>query len=277
MLAYLGPAGTYCSEAAEKYLRGQKQKIKPEPLNSISQIINSVSAGKYTYGIVPIENTIEGSVRTTLDKLVRKKLYIIAEVDIAIKHQLLTLHSVQSKKEIREITSHEQAIEQCRDFIEREYPSAKIITAKSTAGAVKNVLQKQLRCRAVIGSRAAAGRYGLQILQQNIADYKDNVTRFVVLAREIQYPARDAITSFVFSCKKDRPGGLYEMLGFLARDKINMTKIESRPGKGVIGDYVFFVDIDGNYALQAKVKAALDSIQKHSDFFKLLGVYQRRK
>ncbi|MDR1453378.1 MAG: prephenate dehydratase [Candidatus Margulisbacteria bacterium] len=278
-IAYLGPKGTYCSQAVEKYLRRQGRKIEAVPLNTISEVIHSVNTGKYKYGIVPMENTIEGSVSATLDKLANKRnfVFIIDEIDISVKHQLLALPRARLA-EIREIISHTQALEQCRDFLFARLPGAKILLAKSTAQAVLNVKEKKQPCRAAIGSREAARKYGLKILVRDIADYKDNVTRFVVLSKEKKMLRdKDAITAFVFSCKKDRPGGLYEILGFLAKAKINMTRIESRPSKVVMGDYVFFIDIAGNHYVQAKTAQALASIEKHSDYFKLLGVYQRKK
>ncbi|MDR1323113.1 MAG: prephenate dehydratase [Candidatus Margulisbacteria bacterium] len=278
-IAYLGPKGTYCSQAVEKYLRRQGKKIEAIPLNTITEVIHSVNTCKYKYGIVPMENTIEGSVSATLDKLANKRnsLYIISEIDISVKHQLLALPNARLG-EIKEVISHTQALEQCRDFLFAKLPNAKIMLAKSTAQAVLKVKEKKQPCRAAVGSREAARKYGLKILIRDIADYKDNVTRFVVLSKEKEMIRdKDAITAFVFSCKKDRPGGLYEILGFLAKDKINMTKIESRPSKVVMGDYIFFIDIAGNHYIQPKVAQALRNIEKHSDYFKLLGVYQRKK
>jgi prephenate dehydratase len=273
MLAYLGPAGTYCSQAAEIYLR-DKKGIEQTALTSITKVIDSVNAGKYKYGIVPIENTIEGSVSTTLDKLAKNKdIYIIAEIDLPIRHQLLALPGARLNK-IKEIFSHMQALEQCRDFIDKKFPNAKIIAVESTAEAASKIKQKRTLYCAAIGSRSAAKKYALAVLSPNIADYKDNMTRFAVLAKTLICPRDSAITSFIFSFRKDKPGGLHKILGFLAKQKINMTKIVSRPNKTVMGDYVFFIDIDGTPA-DKKVKQALKDIQNHCDFFKLLGVYRR--
>ncbi|GBR72279.1 prephenate dehydratase [Candidatus Termititenax spirochaetophilus] len=273
-LVYLGPEGTYSHQAAEKYKTPDLELV---PLSTITKVIDSVNAGDYKYGIVPIENMIEGSVNTTLDKLARKnnRLYIVEEIDIPIKHQLLALRGVK-KSDIRIIFSHQQALEQCRGFLEKEFPRVKIITVKSTAEAAKKIKEKRLFDRAAIGSRAAQKKYNLEFLCEHIADYKNNFTRFVVLTKELRYPIDKSVTSFVFSCRKDKPGSLFNILRFLAEAKINMTKIESRPSKAVLGDYIFFVDIDGS-PKQTKVQKALEDIQKQSDYFKLLGVYQRRK
>ncbi|GBR77577.1 prephenate dehydratase [Candidatus Termititenax dinenymphae] len=273
-LAYLGPEGTYSHQAAEKY---KTPNLELVPLSTITKVIDSINSGYYQYGVVPIENMIEGSVTTTLDKLARKnnKLYIIEEIDIPIKHQLLALKGVK-KSDVRVIFSHQQALEQCQGFLEKEFPNVKIIEVKSTAEAARRIKEKHLSDRAAIGSRGAKKTYNLEFLCEHIADYKNNFTRFVVLTKELRYPIDKSLTSFVFSCRKDKPGSLFNILRFLAEAKINMTKIESRPSKTVLGDYIFFIDIDGS-PKQTKVQKALDNIQKQSDFFKLLGVYQRRK
>jgi len=277
MLAYLGPIGTYSHQAAEKYLRAQKTAMSCLPLPTISAVINGVNTGIYQYGLVPIENMLEGSVGATLDLLANKKteLHIVAEIDLVIKHTLIVLPGAQ-EADIQKIYSHTQALEQCRDFLLKKFPEAKIVPVSSTAGAVEKIKKENLQKAAAIGSRESAQRYELEILAENIADSKENLTRFVVLSKEAVLPQDKAITSFVFSCRKDKPGGLYGILRFLAEAKINMTKIESRPSKAVMGDYLFFIDIDGTPAVK-KIQKALDEIKKHSDFFKLLGSYQRRK
>jgi len=276
MLAYLGPAGTYSGQAAAEYIKTQRLKIPAQPLPTISAVMDGVNDGAYRYGLVPIENMLEGSVGATLDMLAHKeiKLFIIAEIDLAIQHKLMVLPGVKNK-DIRRILSHPQALAQCQKFLHKYFPAAEILPVGSTAEAGWLLKKEKLTQAAAIGSPESAREYGLRILAEDIADHKGNLTRFAVLAKELRYPEAKAITSFVFSCRKDKPGGLYEILGFLAKDKINMTKIASRPSKAVIGDYIFFIDIDGTPA-NKNVRQALAEIEQHSDFYKLLGVYRRR-
>ncbi|MDR2432018.1 MAG: prephenate dehydratase [Candidatus Margulisbacteria bacterium] len=277
MLAYLGPAGTYSSQAAAKYLQTQKLRLESLPLRTIGEVIDGVNSGAYKYGLVPIENMLEGGVDVTLDMLARKKtrLFIIAEIDIAVKHKLIALPGVKLE-EVREIFSHPQALAQCQRYLRKKFPRAGVLSVSSTAEAVWKLRKENLRAAAAIGSLESAAKYGLKVLAGDIADHRDNLTRFVVLAKELQIPRDKAVTSCVFSIRKDQPGGLYNILRFLAVARINMTKIESRPSKAVMGDYIFFVDFDGTPAGKKAAKA-LQDMQNHCDFFKLLGVYQRSR
>ncbi|GBR76064.1 prephenate dehydratase [Candidatus Termititenax persephonae] len=290
LIAYLGPAGSYSEQAAVKYA----PRLEKIQLEKIKDIMRSVSLGVPAglCGIVPIENMLAGGVDDTLDSFLNrrypvgdtldklaesKNIFIISEIDVRVNHVLMALPGVKDT-DIRCIYSHAQALAQCKDFLEEKFPQAEIFSAFSTSWAAQYIEEKKLLNFAAIGAKFAARKYNLAVLHEDIAKQKNNVTRFVVLGKGIKYPPRDAITSFVFSCRQDKPGGLHEILGCLAREKINMTKIESRPSKAAMGDYIFFIDIGGT-PQNEKVYAALRNIEKHSapDSFRILGVYQRRR
>lgn len=280
-ITYLGPRGTFSDEAARLYVRKTRKKAELFPEKTIYDAIRQVIIGRAAQCIVPIENSVEGTITVTADQLAagQNELYIVAELAVPISNNLLVLPGVRAQ-DVAGVFSHPQPLGQCQEFLRREFPQATVYPTDSTADGVRRIKNDNLKSHAAIGSRLLAKLEHMKILKANINDRPDNVTRFVVLSRKAEVPAAtsrasaSAKTSIVFSCKKDKPGSLYEILGFLAKEKINMTKIESRPNKTMLGEYVFFVDFEGT-AADRNIQAVLHHIEKASSFYKLLGSYRR--
>ncbi|HEX21282.1 MAG TPA: prephenate dehydratase, partial [Actinobacteria bacterium] len=243
-IGFLGPKGTFTEEALLRLI-GNGDKLNLIPFNSIQEVIAGVESGKVDKGFVAIENSIEGSVNTTLDMLTFEAgILIEQEVIAAISHNLISRHNL-TKDNINMILSHPQATAQCRKYLARNFPHARIGAANSTAEAAKLVAES-LENAAAIGTRLAAEIYDLKVIDINIQDFADNQTRFVLLGRERPaHTGRDK-TSLVCFIKKDRPGSLLEILQEFAKREINLTKIQSRPTRKALGEYYFFIDVEGH-------------------------------
>lgn len=263
-MGFFGPSGTFTEEAA---LMVGGRLIS---FDTIPEVFEAVYRDKVDMGVVPIENSIEGSVGITLDLLAHDyNLKIKREIIVPISHNLL-LNPDTDLGDVEVVYSHSQALSQCRKFIEgmgvvtRATPStsaaAELITGKKKAAA--------------IGTKRAAEIYGLKIAAQDIQDYENNRTRFVVLDQE-DHPltGRDK-TSVMFFLVEDKPGGLYEILGEFAVRKVNLTKIESRPSKDKLGSYIFFVDFEGHRDDQ-DIGNILNIIKSKVEYIKILGSYPR--
>ncbi len=261
-IGFLGPSGTYAEEAASK-IEG-----KLVPFSSIMEVLDAVKNNNIDIGVVPIENSIEGPVGVTLDLLAHEyDLKIRNEIILPVSHKLL-LNKDASIEDIDTVYSHAQALSQCRKFIEKL--GAKPVATPSTSEAAKMALGK--KNAAAIGTKRAAEIYRLKIAESNIQDYDDNTTRFVVLARRDHVPTGNDKTSAIFSLMEDKPGGLYEVLGEFARRDINLTKIESRPSKKKLGNYIFFIDFQGHRE-DKKIKYVLNTIKNKISYVRILGSY----
>ena len=204
--------------------------------------MQSVADGESEYGIVPIENSIEGPVGITLDSLAHKfDLKIYNEIIIPINQNLI-VNPGATMSDIEDVYSHSQAIAQCQEFIQKNQIQPHY--AVSTANAAKNIVGD--KTKAAIGNSKAAELYNLEILKANIQDTDNNETKFVVLSKEDHEPTGADKTSIIFSIYEDKPGGLYNILGIFQKNDINLTKIESRPSKKGLGKYLFFVDFEGH-------------------------------
>ena len=278
-LAYLGPDGTFCSEAARRY-KGEREGTLVD-YDTIFDVMNAVIEHKADIGVVPLENSVEGSVTTTVDVFLQDNdLKIMQEIDLPIEHCLLAPPGVKIK-DITDVLSHMQALAQCREFLRQRMPSVNHVPAKSTADAARRVAgvgpviyDGQKHVFAAIGNKLTAKMYGLEILCESVQDSDANVTRFAVIGYEQLPPTGHDRTSIVFAAHRDRPGSLYEALGEFARRQINLSKIVSRPSKKVLGDYYFLVDLEGHPS-DPKVAEAIAAIQEKSAFFKLLGAYPK--
>ncbi len=262
IVAYFGPAGTFTEEAASR-LKGDLIAF-----DSIIEVLEAVKTGKAQKGVVPIENSIEGPVGVTLDLLAQDyDLKIQKEIILPISHNLMVNKGV-NLDEVDSVYSHAQPLAQCRIFLEK----LGLIThsTSSTAAAAKFIKGKNNA--AAIGNRRAAELYNLDIIKTDIQDFENNRTRFIVLGNNESQPTENDKTSIVFSLYEDRPGGLYEILGYFATENINLTKIESRPSKKGLGKYIFFIDFEG-HCQDKVVKNILDTIKKNTPFLKLLGSY----
>ena len=276
-IAYLGPPGTFTEEALDKYigLGKLKDEVEKIPYANMGEVIKSVDRGETEEGIVPIENSLEGSVNVTLDYLTfESEAKIIREITIPIKHSLISIEKI-SPAGIKKIISHPHATAQCKNYINTYLKHAEIIAANSTAEAIK-ILKKEEKGIAAIGTRTAAGIYGLKIIQNDIEDNKDNKTRFVFVGNNIQPRTGSDKTSIVCFLKQDRPGSLFNILKEFAERNINLTRLESRPAKKDLGDYVFSIDLDGHLH-DREVYDAIDVLRKTVYLVKILGSYPKWK
>ena len=236
--------------------------------DSILDVLDAVETEGVDIGVVPIENSIEGPVGVTLDLLVHNyDLKIRREVIIPISHNLL-INPDADIEDIKFVYSHIQALSQCRKFTEGL--NVVVNATPSTSAAAEMVKGK--KNEAAIGTKRAAEIYGLKVVASDIQDYKNNVTRFVVLAKKDHEPTGKDKTSIIFSIMEDKPGGLYEILGIFADKKINLTKIESRPSKEKLGSYIFFVDFQG-HRTDEQIGYILNIIRSKVGYIKVLGSY----
>lgn len=262
-IAYLGPEASFTHQAALKKFGSQVEYF---PLNSITDVFGKVEKGNVDYGVVPIENSIEGVVTHTLDMFVDSDLKICAQIILEISHNLL---GNCSKSKIRCVYSNPQVFAQCRSWLERNLINAERIEVSSTARAAQIV--KKTKNNACIASLLAAKIYSLNVITRNIEDSPHNITRFMVISKHEFNPTGSDHTSILFSIK-DRIGGLHDMLTPFKKHRINLTKIESRPSKKKAWDYYFFVNLMGHYK-DAKIKEALKELENKCKFLKILGSY----
>jgi prephenate dehydratase len=268
-VGFLGPRGTYSEEVAENLFGG---KVALTSYSSIDAVIRAVASGEILEGIVPIENSVEGSVNITLDTLAHEvELYISREIVMPVRHNLLAR---EASRDVNLILSHPQALAQCRRTLARLYPSAGYRAVESTAEAARKVAEGDPGL-AAIGSRGAAELYGLSVIAADIQDTDSNSTRFVTLG---MFPAGQTgsgpwKTSIVCQIDGSKPGSLYRVLAEFAERNVNLTKIESRPARTGLGSYLFFFDLEGGVGEQ-RIQEALKAIADKSLWFKNLGSYQ---
>lgn len=268
---YLGPQGTFCHEALIKTLKIKERETVP--YSTVYDVIQAVEEKKVDKGIVPIENSIEGSVNATLDMLTfEANLLIEAEIIAPIRHNLIAKPGVRFK-DITMVISHPQATAQCHQFINKSLPNSLIVAANSTAEAVKKIAKGE-KGAAAIGTKLAAELYGLSILASDIEDFKDNQTRFVVVGREAPLRTGKDKTSLVCFIFEDRPGMLLQILQEFAYRYINLTKIQSRPTKKGLGDYCFWIDLEGHVQDEV-VASAVKCLKCKLREVKVLGSYPR--
>lgn len=278
-VAYLGPEATFTQGAALKQF-GHSTEMVPQP--SISAVFDTVESGEVKYGVVPIENSTEGVVTHTMDRLMESPLQICGEVLLEIHHCLL---GVRKGIAPTQIYTHPQATAQCRNWLDRHYPNVGMKHVSSTAHAAQ--LASSDPKSYAIGSELAAAHYNLKILNKNIEDHQHNFTRFLVLSSDSPKRSGEDKTSLVFSVK-DEVGVLFKMLKPFHKAGINLSKIESRPmmrlhaskvksqGRKDRWEYAFFIDLDG-HILSPKIKKAIEELEKMCQFLKVLGSYPRGK
>ena len=230
--------------------------------------MESVDNDECSFGVVPIENSIEGPVGITLDSLAHKfDLKIYNEIVIPINQNLI-VNPGCTMEDIEDVYSHSQAISQCQEFIRENKIQPHY--AVSTARAAKDIIGEN--SKAAIGNSKIVELYGLEILQSNIQDVDNNETRFVVVSKKDHEKTGNDKTSIIFSIYEDKPGGLYKILGIFEKNNINLTKIESRPSKKGLGKYLFFVDFNGHKDDEV-VQSILQEVDDHTYFLKVLGSY----
>lgn len=264
-IAYLGPEATFTHLAS---ISKFGSSVKYVPAVSISEVFTEVDKGRAEYGVVPVENSIEGAVSHSLDRFIDSDLKICSEILFEISHHLM---SNSPLKEIRRIYSNPQVFGQCRNWLEKNVPRAELMETASTTQAAERAARED--GTAAIASRLAATLYNLPVLAEGIEDLANNVTRFLVIGRELARPTGNDKTSILVSIK-DKVGALYEMLVPIRQNKINMTKIESRPSKRKAWDYFFFIDFEGHVE-DRKIKKMLKELEGRVRFLKILGSYPR--
>lgn len=265
-IATLGPKGTFSHEAVLR--RDKKAEIIFK--NTVWDIFESVENNEVDEGIAPLENSVSGTVGLTLDALMEFDLNIVAEIILPVKHNLVGYSGI---KEIETLYAHPSTYEQCEKFIRKNLPNVKIIQTSSNAASAEIIVEKKDKTKAAIVPKEAIEIYKLKTIKKDIQDNKFNVTRFIVISKkEAKKTSRDR-TSIAIYPQIDKPGLLYSLLGEFAKRNINLTKIESRPSKGKLGDYIFFIDMQGSKE-DEKLKEAFKAIEE--DFFlKVLGSYPR--
>lgn len=305
-IAHLGPVGTNAETAALIYLKWLSQETNSEctlcPYSTISQALEASATGQVDYAVVPMENSIEGSVTVTLDTLWRlDRLRIQHALVLPISHALLS--NATSFQEIQKVYSHPQALAQCQSWLGRFIPSAELIPANSTTEALQYLEDRSI---GVISAPRAAELYNLPMLAHPINDYPDNYTRFWVLGRSVEKlrnagkadrpliqsvtksavsaaleenrsipeaePSNCTHTSLAFSVPANMPGALVKPLQVFASRSINLSRIESRPTKRSLGEYLFFMDIEADVC-ELSVRSALEELKNHTETLKIFGCY----
>ena len=264
-VAYLGPEATFTHLASLSKFGSSVEYLSCENINDV---FKEVEKGRADYGVVPIENSTEGAVTYTLDMFVNSELKICSEILFEISQNLI---SKSALNKITKIYSKSEVFGQCRLWLEKNLSRAVLMDMTSTTAAAKKA--KNTKNSAAIASELAAKVYNLKIVASSIEDNSDNITRFLVIGKnEVPFTGSDK-TSIVFSVK-DKVGVLYDMLAPFKKNKINLTKIESRPSKKGAWKYHFFIDFEGHHE-DKKVKAALNDLSKHCHYLKILGSYPK--
>ncbi|MGB5335736.1 MAG: prephenate dehydratase [Woeseiaceae bacterium] len=266
-IGFLGPEGTFTQTAVYKHFG---HSVRALPFHTIDEVFQEVESGAADFGVVPIENSTEGSVNNTLDMFLTSPLKIAGEIELKIEQHLMS--KFKGLENIERICAHEQSLAQCRGWIRENLPHVELIGMSSNAAGARRARDED--GTAAIGPEVAADVYELNIMVSNVEDRPDNATRFLVVGRKLLAPSgRDKTTLLVST--SDTAGGagvLHQLLLPLAEQGISMTRIESRPSRRRKWDYVFFIDIEG-HAEEAPVCDALAQLEERSSLFKILGAY----
>lgn len=265
-IAYLGPEGTFTQQAVYRQFGHSVSAI---PAVDIEAVFQSVQSGEADFGVVPVENSTQGIVTHTLDLFLHSSLKIAAEVELRIHQNLLT--RARKLSDVRRIYAHAQALAQCKHWLAANVPNAETIAVSSNAEAAR--LVRDLPDAAAIAGQHAAEVYALPILAANIEDQADNSTRFLVLGQQLLPPSGDDKTTLMVA-GSDGPGALFRLIEPLSRHAVNMNRIESRPSRQGVWDYIFYIDIDGHIS-DANLAAALAELEGSARQVKVLGSYPR--
>lgn len=272
-LAVLGPRGSFTDEASEFYLSSKNNNLKEDNkkifVDGISEIVKAVKDGKIEKGMIPLENSTHGTVVETLDGINYSNLNIIESVVIPIH---ICAGAILSHSKIDTIFSHPQGISQSSKFIEKNYPKARIIPTLSTSQGFQIIKEKNMENALALGPAMAAKIYSLEILNENIEDEKNNKTKFVIISKKQMFSKNAKTVSIVIIPHHEKQGILFNLLRFFNEEKINLTKIESRPMKDKLGKYLFYIDFDGDIN-DSKSQKALKNINENVGKVKILGSY----
>lgn len=263
-VAYLGPQGTFSQEAVTKHFGGGAAAV---PCGSIDEVFRQVETGAVGYGMVPVENSTEGAIGRTLDLLLSTPARVCGEVMLPVRQCLMG--RAKQARDIRKVYSHAQSFAQCQQWLARHLPQAQRVAVVSNAEAAR--LAGRARGVAAIGPKSAAALYRLNLIARNIEDEARNMTRFLVLAAHDAAPSGADKTSLVMSTR-NVPGAMHDLLAPLAVNQVSMTRLESRPSRTGMWEYVFFVDIQGHQQ-DANVARSLAELKQKASFLKILGSY----
>jgi chorismate mutase/prephenate dehydratase len=266
-VAYLGPEGTFTHAAVQARFGESVQGL---PQVSIEDVFGAVQDGGADFGVVPVENSSEGAVNTTLDRLMSASPPICGEVELRVHHNLMG--QMADMAGIARVCAHPQALAQCRGWLDANLPGVDRIPVSSNSEGARQA--RDTPATAAIAGLVAADVYGLGVLARNIEDHEHNTTRFLVLGRKRTVPSGSDKTSLLVSGHRARAGSLFRLLEPLARHKINMSRIESRPSRLRKWDYVFFIDLDG-HAKDVPMAKALAALRRRCSLFRILGSYPR--
>lgn len=265
-IAFLGPEGTFTQEAALKHFG---HSIETVPLAAIDEVFRDVESGNTHFGVVPIENSTEGVINHTLDMFMNSSLKICGEVELRVHHHLMS--KAVDINAVKTIYSHQQSLAQCREWLDANLPKVEREAVGSNAEAARIAAGK--KNAAAIASDSAAQIYGLDVIAENIEDHPDNTTRFLVIGKIEALPGENDKTTLLVS-SNNKPGALFDLLEPMAKYKINLTRIESRPSRQGLWEYVFFLDIDGHIQ-HDNVRKAVDALGERTALVKLLGSYPK--
>ena len=267
-VAYLGPEATFSQTAVLTHFG---HSVRALPLGSIDEVFHEVESAAADFGVVPIENSTEGTVNHTLDRFSASPLKICGEVELRIHHYLMGNMSALGR--IVRVCSHPQSLAQCRGWLQEHLPTIELVPASSNGEAARRARDE--RGTAAIAGETAAEIYGLKVLAPEIEDRGDNTTRFLVLGRKLLAASgQDRTTLLVSIADTDSPGALHRLLEPLAHHRVSMTRIESRPSHRRKWDYIFFIDIEG-HAEEPHVARALAALKRRASLFRVLGSYPR--
>jgi len=265
-VAFQGEPGAYSEQAVFNYYGD----VGTRPCESFDVVFDSVVSDECEYGLIPIENSLAGSIHQNYDLLLRHDLHIVGEYPLRVQHCLIALPGVK-KEQIKKAISHPQALGQCAAYLRSL--AIKPESVYDTAGSVKMLKESGALDTAAVASRRAAEIYGMQILEEGIEDNPENYTRFLSVSKEAVQPEGEAKTSIVFTLK-NQPGALFKALSVFALRDIDLTKIESRPLQGKPWEYLFYIDFIGS-AYGDTVRKALDHLSEYAVMLRVLGSYPR--
>ncbi|MCW4006873.1 MAG: prephenate dehydratase [Candidatus Bathyarchaeota archaeon] len=266
-VAFQGEQGAYSESAVYQFFGAQAEA---KPCREFRDVFENVQKQQTDFGVVPVENSLEGSVNQNYDLFLDYDLKVCGEVIVKIDHCLITNPTVEIDA-VATVFSHPQALAQCRKYLEQL--GRELVPTYDTAGSVKMLKENKLQNAAAVASQRAAQLYNMKILKCDIADNKENYTRFFVLSQKDAPATGKDKTSIIFSAS-DTPGSLYHALGEFAKRDINLTKIESRPTKQTPWQYNFYLDLNGHHT-EPQCAQALQALKQHSAFIKILGSYPK--
>lgn len=268
-VAFQGERGAYSEEAALQLFREEEMDLRPE--DSFDAVFRRVAGARGRRGVVPVENSLAGSILRNYDLLLEHDLHVVGETYLRVRHCLLALPGT-ALADVREVHSHPQALSQCRRSLEALLPGREMKPSHDTAGSAALIRRQELRDAAAVAGRRAGEVYGMEILADGLEDRSENFTRFLVLSRDpAPRPEGPAKTSLVFAAE-NVPGALHRALEPFARREVDLTKIESRPRRGSPWEYFFYLDVAG---AGERCSAAVEELREGASFLRVLGAYPR--